>query len=246
MRHLSLAVGLVAAVGAFAVTAAPALATAQFETSKAGVIQSVNKGKVAGGQAFKLGPLPTHPEEPGGERGKETFKINCPKATVTGKVTELLEPALILELHFKKCKAGGGKATSPLPLIVEYRADGSASILPSTHEPGNELFYFHMKSAACDAYIEPGEVSEGGRSEVYSLVTSELSKKRQRAEFPEGQKRLDIENNFHNLPYYLEGEGVGICDALEEPKEAENGSLAGDLGKIELARGNLTLVNPLV
>jgi len=211
MRRLRTTAGVIATVCAFGITAAPALAH-EFEASATGA--TIGGDLLKGGtQTFKLKP----------------FTIKCTNAKSAGTATAPSSLTITDEVSYSGCTSFGTSVKFESPLKVEYNAEGTIKILDAVN--------IKIKAVKCVATIAAQSLpTEEVKSAPvnYSIKLFTKKGKKFEEEFPEGQKKLIIENKFRGLSYSLAG---GLCEELEETS-GEAGSYKGSLID-EIAGGQL-------
>jgi hypothetical protein len=260
MKILKTTIGLVAAVGAFAAFATPAMAVEEFvasrlptECSEASVCKT--KGRAPEGEFSQVLRF-------GG------FEIKCNAVTKAlsvgeGAITWETNPTFATELKFSKCltvaKFGsfiGGLHTrfnEGLPMKIVYHINGFAEIgvgeTTSEVEIGGAEASFKISGKICKidwpAQTIPAAAIKDPEGEFSSAVYSnkfvsvpETEKKK----FPNlEQEKLLIANEFKGMKYsYEEGQCVGEGGFEEEAKvtEGKTGKWTGTLEE-EVTGGNL-------
>ncbi len=246
MRRFRMTIGLVAALAALAVGAAPALA-GEFVASKAGKTTGLSESE----QHFEFGP----------------FKIKCAKAKANGKVAAGSSSTFAVSISFKKCLAearlGLGSREIFLgtkfltPLAIEYHSNGFVETGSEIEEVGGVAV---VSGGSAELKVNTAKNEEGVHTECHirwpeqtipikaikepegefseATFTNATIPHLMNMNFPTGEQHIIVfENTLKKFKYEYEGEP---CEEFgrEEGPEAGDGRYTGSFPQV-LMGGNL-------
>lgn len=224
MKTIRITLGALVAVCALGALAASASAEG-FESTGGEL-----KGSAQNEQVFTIG-------------ASKAIRIRCGKAKVAGSLAAGPLLGITEEVKLTGCTYGGRSVKFAEPLELEYKN-------PIRAEEGNTVTIVRsdeLKIGAiqCIATIDEQSLPLETANEKYkapAVYSTEIvykgGKKFEQA-FPEGQKKLIIQNNVKALEWELEPirEGKGLCAEFES-RSGENGTFTGRLAE-EIKGGQL-------